>query len=326
LTPLHLCGKKEDFQDSLIIFKKKIMLFSSRAKLLITGEYLVMLGAKALALPLKYSQSITIDKTDGENILHWQAMENGIIWFEAKFNIVDLEIVGTSDNTLALSLRKILQAAREINLQFLNSSYAIEVKTDIDFQRNWGLGTSSTLISNIAWWANIDPFQLHWKVSEGSGYDIACARETSPLIYSVVNKRPFIERVPFLPPFAHDISFVYLGKKQNSAHSIQQIERDPFKYSKEIEAITSITKAFVNIQSTDDAQKLIAEHEKIIGSIVKQIPVGQSLFSDFPGTIKSLGAWGGDFIMVLSEEPFADVQNYFRKKGLGIIFTLKEMI
>ena len=51
--------------------------------------------------------------------------------------------------------------------------------------------------------------------------------------------------------------------------------------------------------------------------------VQETLFKDFDGVIKSLGAWGGDFVMVVSKEnPTA----YFTKKGFTIILTYKDMI
>ena len=47
------------------------------------------------------------------------------------------------------------------------------------------------------------------------------------------------------------------------------------------------------------------------------------LFSDFKGTIKSLGAWGGDFVLVFSKE---DPTIYFKNKGFETIVTYSEMI
>ncbi len=62
------------------------------------------------------------------------------------------------------------------------------MNTHLDFPRDWGLGSSSTLINNVAQWAQVDPFDLHFKVSNGSGYDIACANEDSPIVYSTQNQ------------------------------------------------------------------------------------------------------------------------------------------
>ena len=44
------------------------------------------------------------------------------------------------------------------------------------------------------------------------------------------------------------------------------------------------------------------EHENIIASATLQEPIHQSFFSAYSeGKIKSLGAWGGDFILVTSK-------------------------
>ena len=66
--------------------------------------------------------------------------------------------------------------------------------------------------------------------------------------------------------------------------------------------------------------------EKIIASIIKQKPVQQELFADYFGQTKSLGAWGGDFIMVTSDRPFSNVKNYFGNKGLNTVIPFKDMV
>ena len=47
------------------------------------------------------------------------------------------------------------------------------------------------------------------------------------------------------------------------------------------------------------------------------------LFPDFDGVIKSLGAWGGDFVMVISNENPTD---YFMEKGYETVIPYEEMI
>jgi hypothetical protein len=64
-------------------------------------------------------------------------------------------------------------------------------------------------------------------------------------------------------------------------------------------------------------------HEIILSDILELETVKERLFSDFKGTIKSLGAWGGDFVMVLSKE---NPTHYFHLKGYETILTYDEMI
>ena len=119
--------------------------FYSNGKLLITGEYLVLNGAKALALPTKFGQSLTVDSlTSSEGLeekgILWKSIDNkNNIWFEVNFNEA-LEIISTTDNEIAATLKNILEHCK---LRTQNS----KLITKLDFPQNWGLGSSSTLIS-----------------------------------------------------------------------------------------------------------------------------------------------------------------------------------
>lgn len=63
---------------------------------------------------------------------------------------------------IAETLRDILQEAKRLNPEFLTTENGFVVKTNLTFPQNWGLGSSSTLINNIATWANVNPFTLLW--------------------------------------------------------------------------------------------------------------------------------------------------------------------
>jgi hypothetical protein len=56
------------------------------------------------------------------------------------------------------------------------------------------------------------------------------------------------------------------------------------------------------------------------------MPVQQELFPDFPGQLKSLGAWGGDFIWAVSEEPAEKVRAYFQARGFGTVIGYEDMV
>jgi hypothetical protein len=68
-------------------------------------------------------------------------------------------------------------------------------------------------------------------------------------------------------------------------------------------------------------------------------PVQEELFKDFAGAVKSLGGWGGDFVMALApDSDFAGsprskgsnisnyTTNYFKEKGFGTIIPFDEMM
>ena len=59
--------------------------FYSNGKLLITGEYLVLDGANAFALPTKFGQNLIVEKGSPQKI-KWTSLDaDGNIWFEDTF-------------------------------------------------------------------------------------------------------------------------------------------------------------------------------------------------------------------------------------------------
>ena len=68
---------------------------------------------------------------------------------------------------------------------------------------------------------------------------------------------------------------------------------------------------------------LLKEHESILSKILGIEPIQQRLFPDYNGQIKSLGAWGGDFILATGDNTTAD---YFRLKGYQTVIPYSSMI
>ena len=66
------------------------------------------------------------------------------------------------------------------------------------------------------------------------------------------------------------------------------------------------------------------EHESVIAKHTSFTPIKAERFSDFDGTIKSLGAWGGDFVLATGDKDY--IQKYFAGKGLSTIVPYKEMV
>lgn len=324
--------------------------FYSNGKLLLTGEYVVLDGALALAIPTKYGQSLEIESIN-ESKLIWKSLdEKGRIWFDDEFLIDEittlrLRSVQTSQtprNDVSKRLLQILNAAKKLNPDFLNTKQGFRVTTKLDFPRDWGLGTSSTLINNIAEWANIDAYQLLEETFGGSGYDIACAQHDTAITYQLFNegilKKPFdcaqgdtikhdkkrnIKELNFNPSFKNHLYFVYLNQKQNSRDGIVMYKNNTSDLSDYISEINQITHSIISCKTLDDFILLTERHENIISKIIHHKPVKERLFNDFNGSIKSLGAWGGDFILVASRE---NPTSYFSKKGFSTLITYKDMI
>ena len=196
------------------------------------------------------------------------------------------------------------------------------MSTKLDFPRNWGLGTSSTLINNISQWANVDAFELLKAGFGGSGYDIAAAKSNSPILYKLKNGNPEFRKVHLPWDFTDSLFFVHLNRKQDSKKGISKYRKTAVD-EKSLQRISDISNKLLMCYSLSDFEKLMAAHEEIISEIIKLPTIKEQFFSDYSGTIKSLGAWGGDFILVTGDE---NEMEYFRKKGFGTIVPFGGMI
>lgn len=298
--------------------------FYSNGKLLITGEYLVLDGAKALALPTKFGQDLTIEETTDQTF-HWTSYNaDGSVWFEEKipFSVVT-SLIPMDEKSVKSTLITILQTAHVMHPKTIALSNGFRVTTTLNFPKNWGLGTSSTLINNIAQWFTINAFELLNKSFGGSGYDIACAQNNTPILYQLINHKPIVKPIVFNPQFTKNIYFIYLNQKQNSKNAIAQYKEKRDKLNNQIDSITKITETVINAKNETCFSEALTFHEEVLSSILETNTVKQKLFPDFNGTIKSLGAWGGDFVMAISAD---NPQDYFRNKGFLTVLPYKDMI
>ena len=298
--------------------------FYSHGKLLLSGEYVVLDGALSLAIPTKYGQSLIVEAVEASK-LYWKSFDkNKNVWFENEFEIVSDKILKQiQHDDISKRLLQILTATIDLYPGFLNKKQGFKVETHLEFPKNWGLGTSSTLINNIAEWANINAFKLLEQTFGGSGYDIACAQNNKPITYQIKNNNPEVKTVDFSPSFKKHIYFVHLNKKQNSRDGIKHYHEKKENAQTTIEAINKITLEMINCKTLDYFQNLMIKHESIISKITKQTPVKELLFKDFDGAVKSLGAWGGDFVMVASKH---NPNPYFKDRGFETIIPFSDML
>ncbi len=299
--------------------------FYSNGKLLITGEYVVLDGAIALALPTKFGQNLIIEAAEN-HVIHWKSFDaDGSIWFEDTIPFSSIIRKERYDDRLNIknTLIEILHEAYLINSDFITNSKGYAITTELTFPKFWGLGTSSTLINNIAQWLDIDAYELLKRSFGGSGYDVACAQNDSAITYQLVNDSPVVEKIAFHPTFANKIHFVYLNRKQNSKTAVLSYFNNQNDVGKIIPIINQITKAVIAAEDTKRFALEIKKHEIELSTLLEIQTVQEALFEDFNGVIKSLGAWGGDFVMVISKE---NPTNYFNEKGYEIVIPYSEMI
>ena len=298
--------------------------FYSNGKLLLTGEYVVLDGALSLALPTQYGQSFII-KPLAENKITWKSLDDkGNVWFEEIFSFQNgiLKLVN-HDNEISNRLFQILKISKQLNPDFLNGSKGFKVESRLSFPKEWGLGSSSTLINNIASWAKVDAYKLLELTFGGSGYDIACAQNDSVITYQLQENKRNICKVDFNAEFKECLYFIYLNKKQNSREGIELYKKNTSNLSKEISEISNITSRIIDCKLLNEFESLLNQHEAIISNIINQLPIKERLFKDFKGSIKSLGAWGGDFILATSKDNPTD---YFKSKGFQTIIPYSQMI
>ncbi len=297
--------------------------FYSHGKLLLTAEYVVLDGAKALAVPTVFGQHLTVTPIKTPHI-DWTSFDNqNNVWFSDIITIADIISLKDTGNEVSNRLIQILNAAKQLNHEFLDNNEGFKITTTLEFPQNWGLGTSSTLINNIAQWAKVDPYKLLANSFGGSGYDIACAQHDTALLYHLDNKLPKTELVTFNPSFSDHLYFVHLNKKQNSRDGIAHYKANRHNTTKTIKAIDTLTQSMIDCDTLTAFQSILDTHEQLIGQITNQTPVKDALFKGFDGSIKSLGAWGGDFILVASNtNPTA----YFKSKGYTTILSYTTMV
>jgi len=255
----------------------------------------------------------------------WKSMVNNGLWFYSELLLPDFQLVRTNNADLSQTLQKTLKTAKKLNPRFLTSRHLFQATSVMDFDPTWGIGSSSSFISNVAYWADCDPFILNNQLFNGSGTDIACARSMSPIIFELKDEKAEYRKASFYPPFSKQLYFIYLNRKQNTRESIQKIKLQDFS-DEEIQLISTITLEMEKAAELKTFQRLADEHEAILGGIIQEMPVKTRHFFDFDGSVKSLGGWGGDFIMVASAASEVYVRNYFNNKNLNIIFRYDEIV
>lgn len=299
------------------------MNYYSNGKLLLTAEYVVLDGAKALAIPTKYGQSLIVTLIDVPKLI-WESIDStGNTWFQHDFNLDSITPKTTYSNDVSQTLNNILAEAKRLNPSFLSERNGFHIQTNLTFPRNWGLGSSSTLIHNIALWADVNPYTLLWNAFKGSGYDIACAKHNSPIVYEINQQQPKVTEVAFSPPFSDQLYFIHLNKKQNSRNAIISYNERKGTIANEIKVINAITTEMIASTSLIDFELLLKEHEQIIADIIQETPVQERLFADYFGQMKSLGAWGGDFALATGND---NTEAYFENKGYETVIPFSDMI
>ncbi len=339
----------------------ELQTFYARGKLLLSGEYLVAHGGLALALPVRFGQKLEVRSYALEGLagltetapeplrqrerpaplrgpaeLLWNACrDDGELWMAASLSKPDLSVRDWAtyglepprEPALMERLQRLLRLCQQANPAFLRDLHTAQwASTHLEFARDWGLGTSSTLVSLLAQWSGADPFVLQREVFGGSGYDIACATARGPLLYKLVNGEPRWEEVPWQPPFADQLFFVHLGRKQDSRFSLAAFEARGMAVAPWLNTLVHLTMQLRFAETLRDFMEHLRKHEEVIAALTGFSPVQALHFGDFDGVVKSLGAWGGDFVLAASALPEPELRAYFARRGFATVLSWGEMV
>lgn len=277
-----------------------------------------------LAFPARRSQRLQVIRHPEEG-LHWQSKEFGETWFEARLSLPDLKLTHSSDPNLGEKLKDLLHSIRKYQPAFLQEKDGILVETDLDFPRNWGLGTSSTLLWLMSDWAGIDPYALLVDTFGGSGYDIACASRSKPLLFQNERGKISVEEVSFSPTYLKNLYLGFSGKKQHSGNEVRRfLEMGP-PSADLVERISGISKQVLLTKELSAFNSLLSEHEDLMSALLG-IPPAREDFPAFPGLVKSLGAWGGDFLLFSWEGEMTALTARLKPRGIEALYRFEDLL
>ena len=301
--------------------------FKSNGKILLTSEYVVLDGVDCIALPTKFGQTLSVIENNSKCI-NWTSYDyNNNIWFKDKYTISSENKIEYSSekNNISETLLNVFNSIIKLNSTKVNNSVGYDFVSKLSFSKDWGLGTSSTLINNLANWAKVDSYELLKLTFGGSGYDIACAGAENPIHFNNYNNKISISNSKFDPIYKENIFFIYLGNKQNSRDGIKDYKSKKNKLTQDIiEQFKSINEKIVITDSLKEFEQCLTMHELLISKLIDIEPIKNRLFKDYDkGIVKSLGAWGGDFVLVTGTK---NAMSYFLNKGYKTIFEYSKLI
>lgn len=294
----------------------------SPGKLMLTSEYFAVDGALVLAVPTKLGQEFFFEeKSDGKSLIFWEAYHQNKLWLKAVIDYKNWRILETNITSSAEFILKTLRNVQSLSEIKLKSNDTYHLKTNLQFPADYGLGSSSTLMNNLAEWSEVDPFYLNTISLGGSGYDIAVAKTKSAVLYQNKPQIHF-EKVNFNPVFKNELIFIHLNQKQDSREAIN-LYKSKIKSQNLVDEFSDLTRNILLCDELDKFSDLLTLHEQCISDFIELPTVKSVFFADCAKFVKSLGAWGGDFVMSAKFEGYED---YFWGKGFTTVFEWNDLI
>jgi mevalonate kinase len=322
--------------------------FYGHGKILFNSEYMILAGAKGLVLPSLLGQSMKVEvRRSHSNFIYWRSYNiQGQEWFFAQFEPWNLKLV-SEETPEAKFLQSILQEARRLNIHFLREQGDVYVETRLEFPQEWGLGSSSSLIYNVAQWAYVSSLQLHRAVSKGSGFDVVAAGLGHPFSFWLDDgAAQHWETNQGVLSFADKLYFLPLGKKTNSELATKEFrDRLELLDAKQKKSLVShfdtIHECLLAANNFVELRSLIENHETSLSQFLEIEKVStrfhnilnlnftndeqwKNLWENI--TMKSLGAWGGDMVLVASELPAEKLSEFFNNYFNLPLIPFKDLV
>lgn len=267
-----------------------------------------------------------VKNSRGSDIV-WECYDHeGEQWFKSHISLYDFSAVNTVNQDISDKLQKILKNAVRYNSEFLSKWNGFKVQTFLEFPSSYGLGSSSSLYSLVGQWAEVHPLQIFFRVEDGSGYDVACSDSGAAITYQLVDDDISYTPVGFAPSFHKSLYFVHLNEKQDSSVGIKDYLKAVKRRKSLVNDISKLTEEFLRCSSLSAFADLIDRHEDLIHSHTGFSKVKDNRFDTYWGAIKSLGAWGGDFVLATSDRSEVETKEYFAGLGYPTVFSYDELI
>ncbi len=295
----------------------------SPGKLLLTSEYFVLDGALALAVPTKLGQEFFFEEiANQQSLIVWEAFHQNKLWLKAIINYSTWRVLETNIPNSTEFIVKVLKNVQNLSNTKFQDTVSYFLKTNLQFPSDYGLGSSSTLMNNLAMWSSIDAFKLNDLSLGGSGYDVAVAKENSAILFQIKNQQRISQTIDFKPPFKDELIFIHLNQKQDSREGIR-LYKSKEKSEDLILYLSELTQNVLRTETLTEFSELMEAHEEKLAQFLDIETVKNKFFKDCPSFVKSLGAWGGDFVM---SSKFDGYKEYFASKGFFNAFDYSSLI
>ena len=272
---------------------------------MLAGEYAVLYGVEALALPVKAGQWLHVWEMPAKGVskMVWQSKEHdGSVWFDCRIDTDIMHVSETTDKGIADTLLQLLYLLKEQKPDlFLHKN--IRIETECEFNRSFGLGSSSTLVCNLAKWSGVNAHILQEHAFGGSGYDVAVGNLGRPLVYWRESNQPNWSAWQLPPELTREWYLVFPGQKQNSRESLTGVKSQLDKISTDVALLQQMNACIQAIKSPRSLPMLEAMLEMWQALLSQRLELPRP-YDDLGlspvkgGLCKYLGAWGGDVLLV----------------------------